>query len=94
MLALACDRCNAYEGPNLTSIDRDSSAIVPLFNPRRDMWGEHFAVRGGRITGLALKGRATVRVLNMNARRRVELREAWLGMRLESRRAERDSLKR
>jgi hypothetical protein len=27
-LVLACDRCNAYKGPNLTSIDPDSSAIV------------------------------------------------------------------
>jgi 5-methylcytosine-specific restriction endonuclease McrA len=80
-LALACDRCNAYKGPNLTSIDPDTSALVPLFNPRQDVWGDHFAVRGGRITGLTPKGRATVRLLNMNAPRRVELREAWLGIR-------------
>jgi 5-methylcytosine-specific restriction endonuclease McrA len=80
-LALACDRCNAYKGPNLTSIDPDSNAIVPLFNPRQDIWGDHFAVQGGRIAGLTAKGRATVRLLNMNAPRRVELREAWLGMR-------------
>jgi 5-methylcytosine-specific restriction endonuclease McrA len=38
-LALACDRCkcNAYKGPNLTSIDPHSNAVVPLFNPRQDM---------------------------------------------------------
>ena len=80
-LALACDRCNAYKGPNLTSIDPDTSATVVLFNPRQDIWGDHFAVRGGRITGLTPKGRASVRLLNMNASRRVELREAWLGIR-------------
>jgi 5-methylcytosine-specific restriction endonuclease McrA len=77
-LALACDRCNAYKGPNLTSIDPDTNAVVPLFNPRLDIWGDHFAVRGGYITGLTAKGRATVRLLTMNAPRRVELREAWL----------------
>src|SRR5436189_6482350 len=33
-LALACDRCNAYKGPNLTSIDPDSGVMVALFNPR------------------------------------------------------------
>ena len=77
-LALACDRCNAYKGPNLTSIDPDSNTIVPLFNPRQDIWGDHFTIRGGSITGLTPKGRATVRLLNMNAPRRVELREAWL----------------
>src|SRR5690349_19822971 len=79
-LALACDRCNAYKGPNLTSIDPDTSAVVPLFNPRQDIWGDHFAVHGGRIAGLTPNSRATIRLLNMNAPRRFELREAWLGI--------------
>lgn len=80
-LALACDRCNAYKGPNLTSIDPDTNGVVLLFNPRRDIWDDHFAVRSGRIQGLTPEGCATARLLNMNAPRRVELREAWLGMR-------------
>ena len=80
-LALACDRCNAYKGPNLTSIDPATNAVVLLFNPRQDVWGDHFAVRVGYITGLTPKGRATVRLFHMNAPRRVELREAWLGIR-------------
>jgi len=33
-LALACDRCNAYKGPNLTSIDPDTLTVAALFNPR------------------------------------------------------------
>lgn len=78
-LALACDRCNAYKGPNLSSIDPDSGDIVPLFNPRRDVWKDHFMFRGGEIVGLTPTGRATVRLLNMNVLRRVELREEWLG---------------
>src|SRR5215472_6425849 len=73
-LALACDRCNAYKGPNLTSIDPDTRTVVALFNPRADVWEEHFVVQGGQIVGLTSKGRATVRLLNMNAARRVELR--------------------
>jgi hypothetical protein len=75
-LALACDRCNAYKGPNLTSIDPDTLDVAALFNPRGDAWSDHFADRGGRILGLTPKGRATVRLLNMNAPRRVELRNA------------------
>ena len=74
-LALACDRCNAYKGPNLTSIDPDTGAVAALFNPRRDVWTDHFVFRGGEILGLTSTGRATVRLLNMNAPRRVELRE-------------------
>lgn len=77
-LALACDRCNAYKGPNLTSIDPDTGEIVPLFNPRQDTWNHHFILRGGRIIGLTPTGRATLRLLNMNASRRVELRQEWL----------------
>lgn len=76
-LALACDRCNAYKGPNLTSIDPETRAVVALFNPRKDIWSEHFATRAGHIVGLTAIGRATVRLLNMNAARRVELRAAW-----------------
>jgi hypothetical protein len=76
-LALACDRCNAYKGPNLTSIDPDTRAVVALFNPRRDVWSDHFVVRRGLIVGLTPTGCATVRLLNMNARRRVQLREEW-----------------
>ena len=77
-LALACDRCNAYKGPNLTSIDPDTGAVVALFHPRQDIWIEHFTRRGGHVVGLTPTGRATVRVLNMNASHRVELREEWL----------------
>lgn len=76
-LALACDRWhggNAYKGPNLTSIDPDTRAVAALFDPRRDVWSDHFVVRGGQILGLTPTGRATVRLLNMNASRRVELR--------------------
>jgi hypothetical protein len=77
-LALACDRCNAYKGPNLTSIDPDTGEIALLFNPRQQAWHEHFAFRGGTIFGVTPTGRATVRLLQMNALRRVRLRAEWL----------------
>ena len=73
-LALACDRCNLYKGPNLTSIDLETGALVPWFHPRQEAWGDHFALRGPRIIGLTPRGRATVQLLNMNATRRVQLR--------------------
>jgi len=73
-LACACDRCNAYKGPNLSSIDPADGSIVNLFHPRRDVWLEHFAIQDARIVGLSPTGRATVRLLQMNSRRRVEIR--------------------
>jgi hypothetical protein len=77
-LALACDRCNAYKGPNLTSVDDATSDIVSIFNPRHQIWAEHFSHRGGEIIGLTPIGRATVRLLQMNAPPRVILRQEWL----------------
>lgn len=77
-LAYACDRCNAFKGPNLSSIDPDTGDRVDVFNPRTDEWSAHFEISGGRIVGLTPVGRATARLLNMNDSRRVELRLRWL----------------
>jgi hypothetical protein len=73
-LALACERCNAYKGPNIAAIDPETGNLVSLFHPRRDRWHSHFAFRGALIVGLSDIGRATVRLLNMNAYHRVVLR--------------------
>jgi len=76
-LALACDRCNAFKGPNLSSVDTVSQAIVQLFHPRLDAWDEHFVLEDGIIVGRTAKGRATARLLTMNAPRRIQLRREW-----------------
>ena len=76
-LALACDRCNAFKGPNLSSVDPVTNAVVHLFHPRIDDWNEHFELVEGTVVGLTPKGGATVRLLCMNAPRRVQLREEW-----------------
>ena len=80
-LALACDRCNLYKGPNIAALDPESGALVSLFHPRRDVWEEHFRFDSSTIGGLTPTGRATVRLLQMNAAPRVRLRErlrrAW-----------------
>jgi hypothetical protein len=78
-LAYACDRCNAFKGPNLSTIDPDTGDKIDVFDPRNDVWSDHFALSGGRILGLTPKGRATARLLNMNDSRRIELRLLWLG---------------
>ena len=74
-LCLACDRCNAYKGPNLSSIDPETGQVVQLFHPRRDNWSEHFRFEGVRIVGLTPSGRATARLFQMNALRRLQLRQ-------------------
>jgi hypothetical protein len=73
-LALSCDRCNAFKGTNLTSVDPATNNVVYLFNPRVDSWNSHFAQDNFDIIGITDVGRATVRLLNMNAIHRVDLR--------------------
>lgn len=73
-LALACHRCNLNKGPNLSAIDPVSGTVVLLFHPRQQEWTEHFKASGARIEGITAIGRASVRLLNMNDARRLELR--------------------
>lgn len=73
-LALACDRCNFHKGPNLSAIDPQTGQTVPLFNPRVDVWSTHFGWDGHRIAGRTAVGRATVGLLQMNTRNRLQYR--------------------
>ena len=73
-LALACIHSNCHKGPNLTGIDPETGALVPLFTPRRDLWAEHFTLQGAAIVGLTATGRTTVAVLALNARHRRNVR--------------------
>lgn len=42
-LALSCFDCNRFKGSVITSVDPVSGEIVSLFNPRSQLWGEHFS---------------------------------------------------
>ncbi len=65
-LALACLPCNRYKGSDLTTIDPETRDMVPLFNPRVQVWTEHFRLVGARIVGLTPTGRATETLLRFN----------------------------
>ncbi len=65
-LALACLPCNRRKGSDLTAIDPITQEIVPLFNPRTQVWNNHFVLDGPLIVGLTATGRATVALLHFN----------------------------
>jgi 5-methylcytosine-specific restriction endonuclease McrA len=73
-LALACHFCNRHKGPNLSSIDPLTANIEALFNPRSDVWLDHFELAGDKVLGRTPTGRATVSLLRMNAPNRRALR--------------------
>ena len=48
-LALACPFCNRHKGPNVGGFDLPSTILVPLYRPRRDIWGDHLQLREGLL---------------------------------------------
>lgn len=77
-LALACWRCNRHKGSDLTSIDPETGAITPLFNPRTQRWQNHFRLHGAIIEPLTPEGRVTVHLLQLNRPDRVEERRVLM----------------
>jgi hypothetical protein len=67
-LWLACPLCNRYKSDKIVAIDPETKTEVPLFNPRTQVWHEHFqwADDGIRIIGLTPIGRATVLALHLS----------------------------
>jgi hypothetical protein len=78
-LCVACERCNAFKGTNLSGVDPETGNVERLFDPRHQAWPEHFELRGALILGLTATGRTTVSVLMMNEGRRVQLRAELIG---------------
>ncbi len=67
-------QCNLRKGPNLPGIDPFTKQVTRLYHPRLDTWEDHFEFQGVMVMGLTAVGRATVQVLALNNRRRLELR--------------------
>jgi hypothetical protein len=74
-LCLSCQSCDLHKGTNLTTIDPESDELVRIFNPRMDIWGDHFRFEDFVVVGLTDMGRATARLLAMNTPQRIELRK-------------------
>ncbi len=78
-LAFAFTHCNLYKGPNIAGRDSISGELTSLFNPRTDLWDDHFTFVGRHIVGRTAVGRVTVQLLDMNTEDRLTLREELLG---------------
>jgi len=74
-LALACFDCGRFKGSDIASIDPKSGKLVPLFNPRTQIWKKHFRLEGGKIIPLTQVARATEQLLKLNLPKRLEARD-------------------
>lgn len=71
-LALACRRCNERRYNFTEGIDPKTNTKTTLFNPRRQVWAEHFMWSSDAlcIVGTTPVGRATCQRLDLNDTRR------------------------
>jgi hypothetical protein len=62
------------------SFDPLTGALVPLFNPRKQKWEDHFKWGGAMIQALSPEGRVTVKLLRLNDADRVSERQRLMAV--------------
>lgn len=79
-LTLACPVCNSHKADRVEALDPVTTVSVHLFNPRTDLWHEHFEwVEGGTVMrGKTPVGRATIDALAVNHPDIVAARRLWV----------------
>ena len=79
-LWLACSACNYFKGHRISARDPEGQQIVRLFNPRKQVWADHFTWEddGALIVGKDAVGRATVSALRLNRSLLVKARRRWI----------------
>ncbi|MFM7602136.1 MAG: HNH endonuclease [Pseudanabaena sp.] len=70
-LCYACLFCNLQKGTDLGSINWRNGELVRFFNPRRDLWREHFQLDGAIIQPTTDIGEVTARILDFNNTERI-----------------------
>ena len=78
-LCLACRTCNEFKSDLTEAVDPLTGETVPLFNPRTQLWTDHFTwiQDSTRVEGLTATGRATIAALRMNNSIVVVARDRW-----------------
>ncbi len=74
-LAFACTFCNRNKGSDLATLD-EAGQLVRLYQPRTDVWSDHFAFEGALIIAKSAIGAGTMRLLGFNDPARLQERRA------------------
>jgi 5-methylcytosine-specific restriction endonuclease McrA len=79
-LCLACAACNGAKLDRTEARDPHSGEIIALFNPRTQVWHEHFAWSpdGAQVVGQTACGQATIALLKLNRPLAVAARAEWI----------------
>lgn len=83
-LAWSCFGCNSYKHTKTQAIDPETGEKVLLYNPRTQVWKEHFSWSDDftRVIGKTPCGRATIEALRLNRVGVVNLRRLLFGANL------------
>lgn len=75
-LAYSCNGCNGQKYNKIAANDPVSNQSISLFNPRKDKWLEHFIWSNDSllIIGITAKGRAAIKLLQLNRSELVNIR--------------------
>lgn len=76
-LAFCCFVCNSYKGSDVGTI-HPKAQFTRFFNPRTDIWQDHFRLSGPLILSKTQVGEGTLRILKFNSHERVVRREFLL----------------
>ncbi len=74
-MAFSCWRCNRHKGSDVGSFDFEADGVlVRFFNPRIDVWAEHFRLVNALVKPLSPEARVTIKILRINDEERIEER--------------------
>jgi hypothetical protein len=81
-LWVACSLCNTYKADNAEGIDPITHQKLELFNPRTQVWSEHFEHSADQavILGKSPCGRATIATLQINRPKSILFRQMMVSL--------------
>lgn len=77
-LAYCCSFCNRHKGSDLGSIIHETGQLIRFFNPRTDLWADHFRLSQTVIEPLTDIASVTVQIFGFNETERILEREALI----------------
>jgi 5-methylcytosine-specific restriction endonuclease McrA len=77
-LAWACFQCNVNKGSDIAAYDAATGKLTALYNPRIQVWADHFELQQSLIVRKTPEGRVTVRLLQLNHTDQVEIRKSLI----------------
>ena len=77
-LAFACFNCNRHKGTDIGSFDDLTGTLTAFFNPRTQIWAEHFLFQDAEIIPLTAEARVTTKILKLNEAERIEQRQVLI----------------